>query len=241
MSPLRLAALAAALSYPLSTPLTAATESGHRFRVESYASPHAVSRHLAYRIVDTNLRGLAADDVTTADARRLLQNALAARGMYEAPASDMADVEVTLNLLVTDRRQPDQEAYVRFRPTTRHVRKVDVVTKDDDGNITRQRKHALVPIDYGYTSRNVKGMLVYVYDKVLDIAAREVSPENSGRRGREVWRVEIRNSDACGKAETYFPLMLSVAVDAIGARKTGDAEVVLTMHDQRVELIEQDS
>jgi len=217
--------------------MPASSEDAHHFKIEAYRAHDAPERHLSYHIVNLDLQGLAAEQEDKSEMRRMLRNSLAARGMYEAPQGTAAEVDIHFSVSVFERYQPAVDGYVQFRPATHHVRNVDVISETADGRVIRQSKRAIVPTNYGFRSTRRRPDAVPVYDKTLNISAREWTETANGRNALELWRVEVQNSDRCGSAGTYLPLMLSAALGVMGKHSDTRIEVALNSSDPSVQLV----
>ncbi|BET68746.1 hypothetical protein ASA1KI_36640 [Opitutales bacterium ASA1] len=162
------------------------------------------------------------------------RRALAGSGMHEAADGEPADVEIEVSVSVFGRMQPATDAHVRFRPVTHRVREVTVLQEGEDGTVIRGRGRAIVPANHGYNRASPPIARKAIFDKTLHLSARRASTDSGASSGRELWRVEVRNADACASPSEFMPFMLSAAMDALQRGDSRRVDLVLRADDPRV-------
>lgn len=123
---------------------------------------------------------------TQALAVRTVQDALAARGLYEAPAGV----------------QPDMVIEARYERGPGHIK---IVTE----------RNTDILLGPGITPPP-NSRAVVVFDKTLELTARAPVPPGSNQAGAELWSVKTKIVDTKQDMATYLPALASAAIDYIG-------------------------
>lgn len=123
---------------------------------------------------------------THALAVQSVRDALAARGLYEAPASARPDMVI-------------EASYARGHG---HI------------NIVTERNTDVL-LGVGMTPAG-NSRAVVVFDKTLELTARAPVPPGATQPGRELWSVKTKIVDPKQDLEPYLPALASAAIDYIG-------------------------
>ena len=140
-------------------------------------------------------------------AAALSKDALAARGLHEAPAGTKPDMIIELEY----GRGPGQTSLVYRGPS--HTSKANIWPREPDAK------------------------LVIVFEKYLQLTAREspataesATPPPHGSlpdRGEELWSVRVAVEDQEKQLAPYLPVLASVSVDYIGRNSGAEMHVAV--------------
>lgn len=177
----------------------------HYVKIDAINDP-GKSLGTAYRLEMHDPSGSQADEVA-ADARKLVQEALAARGMYEAPPNGRADMIITAEYGVG----PGQMKIV-YRPSESGL----------GVGVTSMGRGTPKPI--------------LVFEKYIKLTAREpVANEQPtapaprgprrGERGEELWSLTVSVEDEKKDLAPYLTVLASTSVDYIGLNSGSELHV----------------
>ncbi|HVZ64685.1 MAG TPA: hypothetical protein VG936_08955 [Lacunisphaera sp.] len=162
----------------------------------------------SYRLVVHDPTG-GVDKELAATAVTAIEDALAARGLYEAPAGVAPDVVIDYQYGVG----PGEIKIVRAPPAIMN-----------SGGIGIQ------DVDYGDKP-------IIVFEKFISLSAREPVPAEAGgrasatKRGEEVWNLHVSIEDEKKELASYLPVLASVSVDYMGANSVEEKHVVVKAGD----------
>lgn len=175
----------------------------HSVKVDAINNPNR-PLGTAYRLEMHDPSGSQPDDVST-DARTLVKEALAARGMYEAPPNGAADMIITAEYGVG----PGQ---------------MKIVYKPAESNIT-----GITTLGRGSPKP------ILVFEKYFKITAREPRSAEAPRpgtgrgpapsRGEELWSLTVSVEDEKKDLGPYLTVLASTTVDYIGANSGAELHV----------------
>jgi hypothetical protein len=211
-----------------------ATPSQRQLSATVYRSAVTDTVVLSYRLLTCSLVDATGTHQLGSSELESTRRALAGSGMHEAADGETADVEIEVSVSVFGRMQPAKDAHVRFRPVTHRVREVTVLQEGEDGTVVRGRGRAIVPANHGYNRAGPPIARTETFDKVLHLSARRPSVGQGAASGCELWRVEVRNADACASPPEFMPFMLSAAMDALRRGDSRRVDLVLRADDPRV-------
>jgi len=167
------------------------------------------------------------DDINYARAEQYVKAALSARGMYEAPDPEDAEVVVAIDygtgLPRTEYREVDRSLEAE------QAAKLGMIMGGPSAYPGR-------PVAIVSGSRSIEAERVV--DKYLTIVAREARPaEGEDKPGRELWRVNVVvEDDEEGMAEV-LPVLVGAATDYLGTDTTEAQEVFINDRDEVVEFV----
>jgi len=180
----------------------------YKVKVDAMQNPEVRSGE-SYRLVLKD-PARAGDDPSQQRAEKMVRQALAAHGMYEAPKAEEAEVTVEISCEVGPMRVLSEQVDPMIASLGVPVVPADRrIVRDADGRTIGVTDHSAV-------------VLRKVYEKKLTIVAREgpASTEGSERPPRELWRVEVKVEDEQDDVDEVLPVLVGAAVDHIGKDST---------------------
>lgn len=175
-----------------------------------------VEKGTAYHIVAA--QGPAAESsLLYAEAARVVNAALGARGLYAAPSLERAKIIVEIDYGMAPPRAGDRAA---VDPASTSPRR----DLPGDDEIAKLRSAA-------------RGPLV----KHLVLTARETKRPEDDTPPRILWRVELTVTDLSNDLRKYLPLLAAVGIDQIGIDSGGAVTVYMKETDKTVILLKQQS
>lgn len=174
-----------------------------------------VEKGTAYHIVAA--QGPAAESTLLyAEAARVVNAALGARGLYAAPSLERARIVVEIDYGMAPPRAGERTAAVD--PAGTSPRR----DLPGDDEIAKLRSAA-------------RGPLV----KHLVLTAREAKRPEDDTAPRVLWRVELTVTDLSNDLRKYLPLLAAVGIDQIGIDSGGAVTVYIKETDKTVTLLKQ--
>lgn len=177
----------------------------HSVKVDAINNP-ARPLGTSYRLEMHDPSGSQPDDVAR-DAREVVKEALAARGMFEAPPNAAADMVITAEYGVG----PGQMKIV-YKPSESSIM-----------GVTTMGRGSPKPI--------------LVFEKYIKITAREPAPSLAPRpgggraagppRGEELWSLTVSVEDEKKDLGPYLTVLASTSVDYIGANSGAELHVAV--------------
>lgn len=169
-------------------------------------------------------------DVDQATAVKYVRTALSAKGLYEAPVAEKADMDVTYAYEIKQKRQlvewdePVFQPQVRSSEGTRQAQGQDsagntiYIPVPDVGNPAPRAAVDLVP-------RSAEEV-VYVKELHLIATERKPAPDTPAR----VWDISISYEDKDPSMDKAMPLLAAAGCDRIGTNTNGP--IVVRLHDK---------
>ncbi len=184
----------------------------HDVKIDSINNP-AKSLGVSYRLELLDPTGSQADSVT-AQVHAGVRTALAARGMFEAPANAPAGMIITAEYGVG----PGQMKII-YRPSN---------TGLGAGALS--------------VGRGTPAPIL-VFEKYLKLTAREPAPESAGRdrrgrapRGEELWSLQVSIEDEKRDLAPYLPVLASTTIDYIGTNTGSEVHLLVDAATAEVKL-----
>jgi hypothetical protein len=206
----------------------------HKMQVEAAARPDA-ERRISYVVRDTSLP--AAAPIDSAAAGKFVRTALSAKGLYEAPAADLPDLEVTFNYDVVKRtreRQWEEPVYRNIPGGSHTIFEPGGFDLNDNLTIrTVSVQDPPVKVLVRYFHRTETEV---TYEKSLHIVATERKPSSPGAPAR-VWDISIACEEKTPDMEKIMPLLAAAGCDRIGTNTDGPITVRLRDKDEVVAFI----
>ncbi len=160
------------------------------------------------------------------EAAEFVKTALSAKGMYEAPSAETADMIVELDYGVDAPRTRVQVVSVpRYGQVGGGVSYERVPVTDPLGNTSYRTVAVYQPPRTELMGFDERPQRVTVYEKYLRITARENKPGVEGRPPAELWSVQTSTEDESKDLRKYLPIMASATADNIG-KESGSQKVV---------------
>ncbi len=205
----------------------------NRFLVEAYCAEPNGAPPFSYTLKAGAIPPVC-DDLEVEVAKDRLRAALAAKGMFEAPAGVRPEVEIEFSVAMWEQILPDRNLFLRFRPVTSREQIGIRTVVTDDGRTERVRERIQAPTGHGLGPAQSLVRQRRLYEKHLSVRARRLADEEPAA---ELWRVQVVTRDAREEMSASFPRLVSAAMDAIATRNEGRAEIVLARDDARVRFV----
>jgi hypothetical protein len=159
------------------------------------------------------------DKALGAEAVTSIKEALAARGLYEAPARTKPDMVIEFEFGVG----PGQIKIVRTPPP---------ISMGGMG---------VAPEDYGDKP-------IIVFEKYITMSAREPVPEQEGdargraaKKGEELWNLHVSVEDQKKDLGPYLPVLASVSVDYMGQNSAKEKRIIVKADEAAASLRRRES
>jgi len=201
--------------------------------VDALAKPGASS--VSYKLHNANPE-LEENSLRYREGANYIRTALSGRGLFEAPPGVTPDVIVSVEFDVSPpktHREPVLEPITKVVPGPRHSTSVPTGT-DTNGNptyevVTWQESDKEVITGYreGFITTTV-------YEKHLQLVARESSSVAHGRAPAEIWMVDVTSEGKSHDLRKQLPLLVAATIDFIGEDSKGQKKIRLNDTDADV-------
>jgi hypothetical protein len=216
-SPLVAVAVLALASGCSSTP-------AYKVKVDAITKP-APATAQSFKIKSKDPR-LGDENLRYREASEFVKTALSAKGLYEAPSEEKADMIVELDYgMEAPRSKIERVSTPIYAQVGGGVRYDSVPVVDSRGN-TSYRTVAVYDtprselVGYDDIPRQVT-----IYEKYLKITARENKAASEGRPPSELWSIHASAEDESKDLRKYLPIMAAATVDYIGQDSSNQKEV----------------
>ena len=191
----------------------------------------------SYRIIAKN-GGDPRTDLRTKEAVEYVKAALSARGLYEAPNPENADMVVEIDY---DVEPPRVEFETRSVPVFARIdgglRSVIVPTRSSNGTVSYRRVTVMDPPSQELIGFDQQTVPVTVYEKYLRVSARENLASGDDSPPAQLWSVYATNEAEDDDIRSALPVLASVVVDYIGVTTEKDHKVKVNSQDEEVAFI----
>jgi hypothetical protein len=192
----------------------------------------------SYRIRPHN-PNIPEDNLRYREVSDYVKTALSAKGMYEAPSLEAADVIIEIDYGMESPRMKYETVTtpviaIQEGPSQREI--VPVSTGADG-----QMKYKVIRVP-GLQIRKIVGWKeeiepIIVYEKFLKVSARENREVTEGRSAPEVWSVNVSAEDQSNELRKYMPILASATADYIGTNTKQEKAVDVSENDEVVKFI----
>lgn len=192
----------------------------------------------SYRIRPHN-QNIPEDNLRYREVSDYVKTALSAKGMYEAPSAEAADVIIEIDYGMESPRMKYETVTtpiiaIQEGPAQREI--VPVSTGADG-----QMKYKVIRVP-GLQIRKIVGWKeeiepVIVYEKFLKVSARENREMAEGRPAPEVWSVNVSAEDQSNELRKYMPILASATADYIDTNTKQEKAVDVSENDEVVKFI----
>ena len=206
-------------------------------KVDAIAQPKPAATAASYRFKNRN-PNLEEDNLRYKEAANYVKTALSGRGMYEAPGNVTPDVIVELDYGI-------EPPSVRMEVTTIpvYVRTGGGVSYDPitvpgaNGTQIKRTVPAYDPPQTELVGYQEVLMPVAVYEKYLQISARENKETQEGKAPTEIWSVNTSYEDESQDIRKYLPLLASASMESIGTDTGSRKTIKVKETDQTVAFV----
>jgi hypothetical protein len=187
----------------------------------------------SYRVVNKT-KELDEGSLRYQEAERFVKTALSAKGMYEAPKAEAADVVVELDFGMKGPIDKKEERTTSFRPT--------VITNNDVSSVRARREGITTNNPIADAQAEVSDVerpyivIETVYEKFISMRAHETKAGPDGAT-KSLWSVEVSSTDESNDLRKYLPVMASVGMDYIGTDTGGQRTVKIDEKNEAVMFV----
>ena len=172
------------------------------------------------------------------EAADFVKTALSAKGLYEAPTQERADMIVELDYgMDAPRTKIETVSVPVYAQAGGGVRYEQVPVIDSKGNRSMRTVAVYEPPRTELVGFDDVPRQVTIYEKYLRVTARENRPATEGRPPSEVWSVNVSAEDESKDLRKYLPILASATADYIGKDSTNQRTVKIKDPSQLTEFI----
>jgi hypothetical protein len=212
---------------------------GYEMKVDAITRPKAVEANApaSYRIRNKNPT-VEEDSLRYREAVDYIKTALSAKGLYEAPNNERADMIVELDYgMERPRVKMKEESVPIFAQVGGGVRYEQVSSVDTRGNTVTRTVAVFDPPRTELIGYEDVAVPVTIYEKYIKISARENKTPDEGRPPAEIWSVNVSSEDESKDLRKYLPLLASASADYIGKDSTTQKIVKIKPNDEVVGFV----
>jgi hypothetical protein len=164
------------------------------------------------------------------EAAEYVKTALSAKGLYEAPTQEGADMIVEVDYgMDAPRTKIETVSVPVYAQTGGGVRYEQVPITDSRGNQSVRTVAVYQPPRTELVGFDDVPRMVTIYEKYLRVTAMENKPGEEGRPPAQVWSVSASAEDESKDLRKFLPVLASATADYIG--KDSDKEKVVKIRD----------
>ncbi|HWA24920.1 MAG TPA: hypothetical protein VG734_04525 [Lacunisphaera sp.] len=168
-----------------------------------------------------------------------VKTALSAKGMYEAPTAETADLIIEIDYGMETPRMKYETVSTPIIVFQEGLPTRELVPMGTSASGQVIYKTVRIP---GPQVRKIVGWReetepVVVYEKYLKVSARQNQESVEGRPPPEVWSVNVSAEDESQELRKYLPIMASATADYIGTNTKREKSVAVHEGDENVEFI----
>ncbi len=212
----------------------------YEVKVDAISQPAKVKEAVSYKIKTKTTAGTGVQDdgLREQEAANYIKTALSGKGMYEAPTIEAADMVVELDYGVEPPRVKfDQTSMPLYAQVGGGVRYEQVQVTDQRGNTANRTVAVYDPPRTELVGYQDVVTPVTVYEKYLNITARENKQAEEGKPPAEIWSVRLSNEDASKDLRKYLPILATASIDYIGKDSTTQKTVNIKESDPGITFI----
>jgi hypothetical protein len=209
-----------------------ACNSAYQVKVDSTAKPQA-EQSVAYLIKTAN-PDLDPDSLRYKEAERLVKNALAGKGLYEAPKPEMADMVVNLDYGISP---PKVTTIKRSEPVFQTVpgpvyAETVVAGLDKDGKPIYATILVQGPDSQQYVGDREYLENIVTYEKYLHLSARENKPGAEGQPAGDIWTVDVSTEGENRDLRKALPVLAAATIEYVNKDTQGQKTIKLKDSDK---------
>jgi hypothetical protein len=176
--------------------------------------------HVSYTIRNM-VQGAEEHSVRYQEAAQHIRTALSAKGLYEAPPNESADMIVEVDYGIA----PPRVKLIEYSRTVLSVPRVGA----DVPSVSDEPRRVIGHEEFARA--------VVVREKHLSICGRDNKPPTATAPPAEIWRVEVSIEDTGNDLRGYLPILASVAMDEIGSNTDGVTTTRIGGNDEAIRFI----
>ncbi len=172
------------------------------------------------------------------EATEFVRTALSAKGLYESPTEDRADMIVEVDYgLGNPRTRIETVTVPVYAQTGGGVKYEQVPVVDTRGNQSLRTVAVYQPPRTELVGFDEVPRQVTVYEKYLHLSAIENKPSTEGRPPAQVWSVSAKAEDESKDLRKFLPILASATADYIGKDSTKEKTVKVRDPSQLTDFI----
>ena len=169
----------------------------------------------SYKIVSTNPEA-SEEDLEFKEAAEYIKTALSAKGMYEAPDVEHADMIIDLSYGVGE---PQVEFKTYYQPV--------------NGEWIHRGKLFRVEL-VGMEERVVP---IIVYEKHIRLTSLDNTQSDESEGPVQAWSIYVKNKDQSDDLRKYLPLMAAAAIEYLGENTDSQQEIKVKKGEESVSFV----
>jgi len=194
--------------------LTGGCASTYTFKVDAINNPEVEGLY-SYKIVSTNPEA-SEEDLEFKEAAEYIKTTLSAKGMYEAPDVEHADMIIDLSYGVGE---PQVEFKTYYQPV-------------NGGWIHRGKRYRVELV--GMEERVVP---ITVYEKHIRLTSLDNTQSDESEGPVQAWSIYVKNKDQSDDLRKYLPLMAAAAIKYVGENTETQQEIKVRENDDEVSFV----
>ena len=216
--------------------LTGGCASTYTFKVDAINNPE-VEELYSYKIVSTNPE-VSEEDLEFKEAAEYIKTALSAKGMYEAPDVEHADMIIDLSYGVGE-PQVEFKTYSQPVYATTGGGYSTVVTPvvDSKGNVRYVTSTVYHPPRVELVGMEEKVLPITVYEKYIRLTSRDNTQTGENEAPVQAWSIYVKNKDESDDLRKYLPLMAAAAIEYVGENTETQQEIKVKEGDDEVSFV----
>jgi len=194
--------------------LTGGCASTYTFKVDAINNPEVEGLY-SYKIVSTNPE-VSEEDLEFKEAAEYIKTALSAKGMYEAPDVEHADMIIDLSYGVG-------EPQVEFKTYSQPV----------NGEWIHRGKLFRLEL----VGMEEKVVPITVYEKHIRLTSHDNTQSDESEAPVQAWSIYVKNKDESDDLRKYLPLMAAAAIEYLGENTDSQQEIKVKEGDESVSFV----
>lgn len=212
------------------------TSPTYKVKVDAITKPTPATAQ-SYKLKSKDPR-LGDESLRYREAAEFVRTALSGKGLYEAPSEDRADMIVELDYgMEAPRAKMEQVSVPIYAQVGGGVRYDSVPVTDARGNVSYRTVAVYEPPRSELIGYDDMPRQVMVYEKYLQITARENKAASEGRPPAELWSIHASAEDESKDLRKYLPVMAAATVDYIGQDSSNQKVVKIRADGPDVQFI----
>lgn len=212
------------------------TSSTYQVKVDAITKPAPVAAQ-SYKLKSKDPR-LGEENLRYHEAADFVRTALSGKGLYEAPTEERADMIVELDYgMDAPRAKMERVTVPVYAQVGGGVRYDTVPVTDSRGNTSYRTVAVYDPPKNELIGYDDVPRVVTIYEKYLQITARENKPAAEGRPPAELWSIHASAEDESKDIRKYLPIMAAATADYIGQDSSSQKVVKIKADGPAVEFI----
>jgi len=204
-------------------------QSGYDVKVDAISHPpKAADPAVSYEIRSRDPQN-PEDTLRFKEAAKFVKTALSAKGLYEAPDPQKADMIIDIDYGMSPPKpvmESRSESIYDMVPGPAIMEPMQVGTAKDGTPIYAMVSVKGPPV-MQYLGQREYSVLVVNYEKYLRLSARENQPDDEAHPAEQVWTVDITSEGESRNFRKYLPALAAASIEYIGKDTRGQKDIHL--------------